>query len=128
MFLAHLIAITLSLLPSCLFSLLSSLPPFLPSLLPSLLPPFFSLVPLLFSSLPSSSFQPITVGDVNVRVLAYNWLGQTLYFAGRVERGGVGRVGVWVYHTINDRVEEVFVGDSLLMGERLRLAVDPFRG
>ena len=60
--------------------------------------------------------------------LAYNWLGQTLYFAGRVERGGVGRVGVWVYHTINDRVEEVFVGDSLLMGERLRLAVDPFRG
>ena len=63
-----------------------------------------------------------------MRALAYNWLGQTLYFAGRVERGGVGRVGVWVYHTVNDRVEEVFVGDSLLMGERLRLAVDPFRG
>ena len=63
-----------------------------------------------------------------MRALAYNWLGQTLYFAGRVERDGVGRLGVWVYHTVSDRVEDVFVGDSLLMGEGLRLVVDPFRG
>ena len=110
----------------------NSLPPspFPLFLLPSLsLFPYLLLLPSLSLPLTASPFQPINVGEVDdVRTLAYNWLGQTLYFAGRVERGGVGRVGVWVYHTINDRVEEVFVGDSLLVGERLRLAVDPFRG
>jgi len=63
-----------------------------------------------------------------VHALAYDWLGQTLYFAGRVERGGGGRVGVWVPCINGDGADEIFVGDSLGEGEGLRLAVDPFRG
>ena len=84
-----------------------------------LLPPSFIL-----------SFQPliVPVSEVDVRALADVWLGRTLYFAGRVERGGGGRVGVWVPRINGDGANEIFVGDSLREGEGLRLAVDPFRG
>ena len=63
-----------------------------------------------------------------MRALAYDWLGRTLYFAGRVERSGGGRVGVWVPRLNGDGADEIFVGDSLEEGEGMRLAVDPFRG
>ena len=63
-----------------------------------------------------------------MRALAYDWLGRTLYLAGRVERGGGGRVGVYVLHINGDGGDEIFVGDSLEEGEGMRLAVDPFRG
>ena len=63
-----------------------------------------------------------------MRALAYDWLGQTLYFTGRVERDGDGRVGVGVLRINGDEADEIFVGDSVGEREGLRLAVDPFRG
>ena len=89
-----------------------------------------SLPPSLPPAIPLPSFQPliVPVSGVDVRALAYDWLGRTLYFAGRVERGGGGRMGVYVLHINGDGGDEIFVGDSLEEGEGMRLAVDPFRG
>ena len=65
------------------------------------------------------------MSNLTVLALAYDWVGERVYFAARAGRS----FSLWRVPLINpEGLENVFMGPSINEGSRVQLVMDPFSG